>query len=380
MNLRDLQKKNRELSILSSIAQDLNQGLSLDDALESTLKQVVELFNLQTGWIWLFESEESIAQLKATYNLPPAFLERPELLGGTCYCIEKYLRGTMDNAANISEITCSRLKDLNSGTNGLRYHASVPLSSPERRIGLMNVLSTNSQQLSEADLQLLYTIGDLLSIAIERTRLFEKSKQAGRIEERNRLAREIHDTLAQGLSAISLKLETMGLLFDQNGSPKKIKSILAQTLKLTKENLNDARRSVMDLRASPLVENDLKAALEQLLSQCGLPYSLHYDCNSPLAVRLEMGIYRIAQEAIQNVVKHAKANHLQLHFQVDSTTLQLIIIDDGLGFDPEQQSLKGFGLVGINERVNLLKGQLSIQSQAGRGTRIEVNIPFKLSS
>ena len=128
---------------------------------------------------------------------------------GVCYCLETYAEGDLDGAANVNVVTCSRLAGLVDGTGGLRYHASIPLYAPEeKKLGVLNVASTNWRELSDDDLRLLYTVGDLLSIAVERARLFEQSAELGAVEERNRLAREIHDTLAQGLAAISLQIET----------------------------------------------------------------------------------------------------------------------------------------------------------------------------
>lgn len=377
MDLSDLQKKNRELSILNTIAQDLNRGWSLDDALNTTLKQIVQLFGLETGWIWLFESENETAHLKAAYQLPPAFLDNPQFLEGTCYCIEKYLRGSLANATNISEIACSRLKDLTKGTNGLLYHASIPLSSAGKKVGIINVLSSDSQELSDNDLQLLYTIGDMLSIAIERNRLFERSKQLGVIEERNRLAREIHDTLAQGLSAISLKLETLGLLYDQESPKEKIMKTLEQTQQLTRDNLEDARRSVLDLRASPLAENGLEEALKKILAATNISSSYKREGTPiPLSVRVEMGLYRIAQEAVLNASRHANAKQLELFLQFEPDKIILQIIDDGDGFIPEEQKNLGFGLRGLHERAKLLGGQCQIKTLIGTGTIVYITIPI----
>ncbi len=98
-------------------------------------------------------------------------------------------------------VTCSRLKNLVDGTDGLRYHASIPLYAHGKQLGVLNVASTDWRELSQEDLQLLYTVGDLLGIAVERARLFARSAHLGALEERNRLARELHDTLAQGLTA-----------------------------------------------------------------------------------------------------------------------------------------------------------------------------------
>lgn len=382
MDIQQLQRKNEELAILNSIAQDLNREVTLNKALDTTLKKVVQLLHLQSGWIWLLSPENQSVYLAASWNFPAAFVNDPSLLSGTCYCVDKYLTGTMEDAANISEITCSRLKNLTEGTDGLRYHSSVPLYSRERKIGILNVVSPYMQELAEDDLNLLYTIGDMLSIAIERAYLFENSKKLGVVEERNRLAREIHDTLAQGLSAISLKLETLEALLEGESKGEKIQALVNQTLQLTKTNLEEARRSVLDLRASPLQEYTLAEALQKLLKEkCTgeKPEFIFQIIGIPgeLPLRTEMGIYRIAQELIQNAIRHADASQLNVQLTFEEGTVQLMVQDNGHGFDPGTVKNNRFGLVGVNERVKLLHGTLEIDSAVGKGTRIRIIIPVK---
>lgn len=207
-----LRRRNRELTILNTIAQALNHSIDLDQALGTALAQVAELLDLHTGWIWLLHEETGESYLAAAQNLPPALAGNPRRMEGTCYCLDTYRAGDLDGAANINVVTCSRLWGLVDGTDGLRYHASIPLYAQEKRLGVLNVASTDWRELSPEDLRLLYTVGDMLSIAIERARLFAKSVQLGAADERNRLAREIHDTLAQGLSATALHLETADAL------------------------------------------------------------------------------------------------------------------------------------------------------------------------
>lgn len=379
MDLQQLQQRNQELAILNQIAQDLNRETELQEALNATIRQTVHLLNLQTGWIWLVNSESKAVYLAAEYNLPPIFSEKPELLTGTCYCIDKYLTGSLENAANISEITCTRLKDLTEGTEGLRYHASIPLMVREEKIGIMNVLSSDSQELSNNKLQLLYTIGDMLSIAIERARLFENSRQIGIIQERNRLAREMHDTLAQGLSGIALKLETVQVFLEQN-ELSKVAQLVDQSLNLTRCNLEEARRSVLDLRATPLQEDNLVEAIEKLVkglnnSELSGTFTVEGTYQKQ-SMRTELGLYRIVQEATQNILKHAAARRFEiiLNYQEE---LQLIIKDNGKGFETKGAS-DGFGLVGIQERVRLLHGQFDLDSQIGKGTTLTINLPKEI--
>lgn len=378
MNLHQLQARNQELSILNAIAQDLNRAITLEKALDTALRQTVHLLQLKTGWIWLVDAEGTSSYIAASYNLPPIFEERPDLLNGTCYCLDKYINDKLSDTANISEITCTRLKDLQKGTAGLRFHASVPLVSRKGKIGIMNVLSEHSQQLSEEQLQLLHTIGDMLSIAIERARLFERSQQLGVIEERNRLAREIHDTLAQGLSGIALKLETTQA-FLEGERVEEAATWLAKTIELTRHNLEEARRSVLDLRATPLAGHNLVEALQALVEEVSDPLIGQFEVTGTyqtLEQRAELGLYRIAQEALNNIQKHAACTSFQLQLHYEAAQVILRVTDTGQGFKTEEHP-DGFGLIGIRERVHLLHGQLSIESTPAAGTQLEVQIPYQ---
>ena len=245
----------------------------------------------------------------------------------------------------------------------------------------MNVLSEHSQELSEGQLQMLHTIGDMLSIAIERARLFERSQQLGVIEERNRLAREIHDTLAQGLSGIALKLETTQA-FLENGRSEKANEWLAQTIEFTRQNLEEARRSVLDLRATPLHGHNLIEALRALVEEMSEDLEGKLEVQGthyPLEQRAELGLYRIVQEALTNIRKHAECRAFQLHLQYEADQLILIVADAGRGFEVEGESA-GFGLIGIRERVHLLKGSMNLQSTPDSGTRLEVRVPYDRKS
>ncbi len=384
-NIYRLQQQNQALTILNTIAQNLNKEVHLEKALNSALQQITQLLQLKTAWIWLFNADTKMAYIAAAINLPPVFEEKPELLTGWCWCIEKYLTGTgkeLKTAYNISEITCSRLENLRKGTDGLRYHASVPLITHEQqKLGILNVVSENSQELAPQTLELLHTIGDMLSIAIERAKLFENSRQLGIMQERNRLAREIHDTIAQGLTALSLKLETIDAYLEIDAHNPKIPELVRQSLELTKSNLEEARRSVLDLRATPLQDATLLEALENLVEETINSHKIKVvfqplGTYQKLPLRTEMALYRIAQEAVQNVAKHAAAKRLilQLKYQMDSVVLK--IEDDGVGFDVASNliSSQGFGLLGISERVKLLKGKMELKSELGVGTVLKVEI------
>lgn len=372
-----LRRRNAELSILNSIAQALNHSVDLAQTLQTVLAQVADLFDLQTGWVWLLREDDGQAYLAAAQNLPPALADHPHKMEGRCYCLDTYREGDLAGAANVNVVACSRLKNLVDGTDGLRYHASIPLYAHGKKLGVFNVASSDWRQLSPDDLQLLYTIGDMLGIAVERARLFERGAQIGAVEERNRLAREIHDTLAQGLTAVSLQLESADALLEGEADPNRIRQTVQQALQLTRANLEEARRSVLDLRAAPLDGRTLVAALLLLAEEASLPVDLLVTGgNQPLPPRVETGLYRMAQEAINNSCRHAQASQIIIKLVATPQTVILTVEDDGRGFDSEAVSDSRFGLLGLNERVKLLNGRLHMESSVGQGTRIEVELPL----
>ncbi|MBC8144991.1 MAG: GAF domain-containing protein, partial [bacterium] len=240
-----LRQRNRELEILNVIAEALNRPVELEESLRVALSSVAQLFGLHTGWIFLLNEETGQPYLAATQNLPPGLASNPRLMTGACHCLDTFLAGDMDGAANVNVITCSRLKWLmGQGTAGLRYHSSIPLEAGGRKLGVLNVADTDWRELSVDDLRLLHTVGDLLSIAIERARLFALAQRLGAAEERNRLAREIHDTIAQGLAALVLRLETLDAMLESSSDSGGARDLVALSTELARANLEEARRSV----------------------------------------------------------------------------------------------------------------------------------------
>jgi two-component system NarL family sensor kinase len=383
-NAQQIQQRNRELVILNEVAQALNRQVDLEQALKAALSKVAELLNLRTGWVWLLHEESGENYLAAAQNLPPALADHPARMTGTCYCLDTYRAGDLEGAANVNVVTCSRLKWLADGTYGLKYHASIPLYAHDKRLGVLNVASTDWRQLSEEDLRILYTVGDMLSIAIERARLFSQSVQLGIVTERNRLAREIHDTLAQGLTAISLHLETADALLEAGDDPEVVSRKVRDALELTRANLEEARRSVLDLRAAPLDGHDLQTALAGLCRQYTEDHHLDVQFEAvggeaPLPIRVEVGLYRVAQEALANVFQHARAKRAWVQLVIQPGQARLVIRDDGQGFDPEKVAQDRFGLMGLNERVRLMGGEFDLQSDPGVGTRLEARVPLEES-
>src|SRR6266567_6536460 len=383
-----LLSSNRELAVLYAIAGQLNRKVDVHEALQEVLAQVTKLLGLQTGWVWLLDAQGG-PYLAAAQALPPYLADHPERMRGYCLCLDTFLEGSLEGAANIDVLRCSRLKNAERDSDptswGLRFHASVPIYASAMPLGVLNVASEDWRQLQAEELQLLHIIGDQIGLAIQRARLSaERTSAATRlatIEERNRLAREIHDTLAQGLAAITLQLETADAL--ATARPERAQEAIRRALSLARSNLEEARRSVMNLRAAPLQNKTLIEALAALVQEgCTDPtvdvqYSYSPATAFPtLPARLEEGIYRIAQEALTNACKHARAQHIDVTLTVEDQYLHFVVQDDGCGFDPDKVTGIGseghFGLTGMAERVKLLGGSICISSEPGAGTCIAV--------
>ncbi len=202
------------------------------------------------------------------------------------------------------------------------------------------------------------------------------------LEERGRLAREIHDTLAQGFVGITSQLDAVALTL--NGHVDLARKHLELARKMARHSLTEARRSVMDLRASALEGHDLPAALSEAAYQwtAGSPVEIQVDVegeNRPLPEETEQHLLRIAQEAVTNAVKHAHASQVRIHLEMANRKLSLRVADNGQGFEQDEafSEVGGhFGLLGMRERAERLGGELRLHSERGQGTEVAVTVPL----
>ncbi|MEL6923763.1 MAG: LuxR C-terminal-related transcriptional regulator [Bacteroidota bacterium] len=252
MEPQKLQQQYKELEILNTIAVQLNSTAELNEALRITLQHTCQLLNMNTGWIWLLHPATNAVFLAASHNLPPVLRKHPERLSGECYCITRYLEDDLEAATNISEITCTRLKDIEEGTDGLKFHATIPLFDQDQKIGLLNLVSATSVKFTTRQLDMLHTIGTLLSTAVIRTRRFENSKQLGAIEERKRLADSVYNKLFTKVEQLKSTIDYLAVAKSDNGH----QSTLQELQQLTTQLLDLTRQTSADLHAMPQSPTD----------------------------------------------------------------------------------------------------------------------------
>ncbi len=372
----------RELRVLAAIAEALNSAPDVERALERTLAMVADLLGLRTGWVWLLDPETGQWYNAAARHLPPYLQEPVRMTGRSCWCIESFREGEL-TPKNIDVLECSRLRpavktkatDL---TSGLAYHASIPLYFQDKPLGIMNVTGPSWRQLTAEELQLLSTIAYQVGIAIERARLAEESARLARAEERTRIAREIHDTLAQALTAIALHLD--GAVRTVDSSPQRAKARVLRALDVARTSLEEARRSVLNLRAAPAAGKPLPEALaalgRALTAETGVRVHVRtMGGDHPVPPRIESELFRIAQEALTNIHRHAHAKEVELTLSRTPRRIRLSVRDDGAGFSPGKTPEGRLGLTGMRERAALLGGHLRITSSRRHGTTVIASVP-----
>jgi signal transduction histidine kinase len=266
---------------------------------------------------------------------------------------------------------------------------SVPmLVLGQRVVGVLNLHSRQPGRYGEADLTLLTQVANLLAPTVDNARLYERlAEREERLErfatrtveaeelERRRLAGEIHDGISQRLVSLWYHLQAATDAED----PATVGQALERATELATAALDETRRAIAGLRPSVLDDLGLGPSLESLArSLPGSDVDLDVDpCHLPAHV--EVALYRIAQEALQNVAKHAGAERVAVRLASADGRVRLVVEDDGRGFSPDAVSVEGsapsYGMVGMRERAELVGARFTVTSAPGRGTRVEVEVP-----
>lgn len=259
----------------------------------------------------------------------------------------------------------------------------LPLTFKGATIGALE-LSQPAGGFAQADAQLLQPFADAAAVAIENARLFEQSQVSATLTERNRLARELHDTIAQGLTAVTMQIEAAQRSFERD--PARARARIGRAHELARATLEDVRRSVWTL-AAPLIDgamlrDELAQATARFAERTGVAASYHHSGPDPaLGHAAASQVQRIVQEALQNVEKHARASQVTVASAVEDGALRVAVRDDGAGFAPGQpqangQARSGFGLLSLRERARLAGGELQVASAPGQGTLVALTIPL----
>jgi signal transduction histidine kinase len=254
----------------------------------------------------------------------------------------------------------------------------VPLVVRGRIIGNLSITSPVPNAYGPAEATLALAIARQAAVAIDNARLHERARQAAVLEERQRLARDLHDSVTQSLYGISLYTEAAQRALAAGDTPP-VSTNLQEIGETTREALAETRLLLFELRPPLLEEQGLAAALrtrlEAVEARAGLTVSFESRGEDRLPLDTEQDLFRLAQEALNNVLKHAHARAVRVCLEIAADGAVLEIADDGVGFEPTHRGGGGFGLQSMRERAERLGGTLAIDSSPGAGTRIRVKLP-----
>ena len=378
-------QRTRELVTMRTVAETLNRSLDTRSALGQAMAQLVQLMRLHSGWIYLREGTEY--HVAVAEHLPVELaVNDMAAMRGDCRCLQMLREGQLTQAVNI--VHCQRLE--RAGWARPR-HATVPLRTPGGGpIGVMNLILPSRRALAPRELATLSAIGDQVGLAAERARLYEelreKEAMRGKLlekvisaqeDERRRIARELHDEAGQALTALILNLEVAEQTAEHADAQR-----LRRLRGIAEDTLAELRRLIYDLRPTILDDLGLAAAVRWYVKETIEPQGLAVSMaitgsDERLPHHVETAVFRIVQEALTNILKHAQARRAEIELQVGPAAVRVKIMDDGRGFDLSEVTTRrdgGMGVMGMRERAELLGGRLQMTSGPD-GTRVEAVIP-----
>ncbi len=264
-----------------------------------------------------------------------------------------------------------------------RSELVIPLRQGEHVLGTLDVQSDEFGAFGPEDMLVIQSLGDQVAIAIDNAHLYDRSRSLAIIEERNRLARELHDSVTQTIFSMTLASESARILLERD--PSRVSARLDRLHELAQSALTEIRSLIFQLRPVTIADAGLIPALEQhTVERCrqdGLNVTLHVEGQGELSAEWEAALFRIIQEALNNVVKHAHTEEAVISLWLQDDVVRLKIEDHGSGFAPASinQPAVGLGLTSMRERSELIGGTFLLQSELGKGTTIEVEIPRRKS-
>jgi signal transduction histidine kinase len=376
--------RTQSLSALVDVITVASSSLDLEDVLERSLSSVLDVMACEMGAIHLLDETKREVTLTSWQNVPEEIREEIDILP-----ISQSLPGRIlekDGPLVVPDM----LKDPDTVPAakrilGERVYIGVPLKAKGKTVGVLVVIGQADQNFPQDEISLLEAIAQQIGVAVENARLYKQAEIFAISEERQRLAREIHDTLAQGLTGINIQLEAIESALEMDNRELALER-LNRTRNLANQSLAEARRSVWALRSKSRLEKPfsdiLRDSVRNLTADTGLAITIEVQPDLPrFPEELENDLLRITQEAVMNVVKHAQANNLSLHLNYTDHQIRLSIEDDGRGFQPEHIEDNrfdggGFGLISMQERITRHGGRHFIDSSPQCGTSIVVEIAF----
>jgi nitrate/nitrite-specific signal transduction histidine kinase len=381
---RENLRRNEELKTLNSVALNINKSLNLQVVLHQALSRVMQTIHADGGEILLLDDKGELVERLVSSEFPSEIVRDRTSFSSEEDALVNLI--TSQKRMLVSDLSHDvRLFGSPLAQRGLRSLAAVPLIHESKNIGVILVTGLAPGRFNDDDLRLLNSMGCQITIAVENARLHEQVKLIGTIEERERIAREMHDGIAQVLSYVGTKSQAARELIS-TGQAENAKSQLLQLEDVAQDLYGNVREAILGLRSTISIEKDMISNLGEYISHFSQMSNVKTDLeikdNSVLSLpsSSQTQIIHIIQEALSNIRKHAKANHAHVQITTGDNQIEIIVSDNGKGFDPSRIENDGwphFGLQTVRERASSIGGALDISSTCGEGTRVALTVPLK---
>jgi signal transduction histidine kinase len=386
------QARVRELSGLAEIARLLTAVPSIHETVDLLGERVCTLTDSTAVSIWL-PGEGTAPALYGGHGLPPEY-ERLVRETTTDVASRGFQTGAQE-AMRTGEVTSASIADplpesvpanhraiqASLHSIGARTMVSIPLRLQDRIVGALSCYFTSGVPPSGPELGLLTTIADQVAVGVENARLHAEARDLAALEERQRLARELHDSVSQALYGIALGARTARAMLERD--PEKAAEPLEYVLAQAQAGLTEMRALIFELRPETLAADGLVNALcksaDALRVRHGIEVDADLGSEPDVPLALKQTLHRITQEALHNIVKHSGARHAAIMLSFAHGQIELDIRDDGRGFDPESAFPGHLGLRTMRERALRLGGTLDVESAPGQGTRLYLLVPVPVA-
>ncbi len=377
-----VRERTRELGLLLEVSEHIASTLELQPLLDTILARLKTVVDYRAAVIYAWQ-DDRLTMLD--YQGEQAFEEFRKTLAGFERDMTRMLQDRRRDPLVIDD-TSRRPQDAQAPHEAAGMSPGhiplpvgswmgVPLLVKEKTIGLLMLAHSQPRYYSQQRADLVRALANLAAVVLEHARLYEQAQELAALRERQRLARELHDSVSQALYSIALHARRALVERD----PGKLAGTLDQLLAQARAAQAEMRALIFELRPESLSKEGIASALkkqaEAIQARSGLPVVTDLGAEPALPLAAKEALYRIAQEALHNSVKHARAATAQVRLRVLAAGVQLEISDNGVGFDPERSFPGHLGLQSMRERVSQLGGSLEIASAPGQGTRIRVTIP-----
>ncbi|MGB9775987.1 MAG: ATP-binding protein [Anaerolineae bacterium] len=385
---QDLLRRNRELTTLYQVSRILAGPTDPERALGEALRETATAIGAVGGWVCLAGREEACRVWTSFWAGP----DRAPDLSGCPRCAGCLAaRGESHPLVLRAPSPDCPFCPLGGDGQGPFHHVLIPLRIREDPVGLLSLVCRG--EVGPEDLRLLEAVGRQVGVGIENTRLWEEVRRKEAVrrdllhrlmraqeEERQRIARELHDEAGQALTALLVNLR----LVENAASLEEARALVAGMREVVNQTLDEVHNLALELRPSVLDDLGLVPALARYVQSCRARFGLEADLEvvgmgtARLSSEVETAIYRIAQEAVTNAARHARARHVSVVLERRGNRVVLLVEDDGQGFDVEAVRERGrLGLYGMEERATLVGGHLRVESRPGAGTTVVVEVPVE---